>query len=450
MAASIDKNSPKPLYEQIYQSIKYDILSGRMKEGERLPSKRALAERLKVSNITVENAYAQLIAEGYVHSAERSGYFVQYNGGAFELPRHAAPRAEDGNFDAAFEPKEEANTSTFPFSVWSRLMRDVISEKGTELLKPVRNGGAAELRRAISGYLYRSKGFYQPPERIIIGSGSEYMFNLLIQLIGAEKKYGYENPGLVKFRKICELSRAGHAAVGIDKQGMKVSELYEKNINVAITTPAHQYPTGIVMPASRRRELINWLEETGGYIIEDDYDGEFRFEGLPIPTIFGADGTGRVIYMKTFSQTISRTIRISYVCLSEELYALWREKLGFYSCSVPVFEQFTLARFINERYYERNISRCKKRYKHIRDLLKQKATLYPEFEYYGAEAGIYAVARAPHINDRVLAFIERCGLTAKKLSEFCSEGLICDDNLYIINFANANPEEIMKPLPRER
>lgn len=444
MAITIDRSSPKPMYEQIYQSIKYDILSGRMNEGEKLPSKRALAERLEVSKITVENAYAQLIAEGYVYSAERSGYFVQYNGGAIPLLQHSKPHMEEGNFDAAFEPKEEANTGTFPFSIWSRLMRDVISEKGTELLKPVRSGGAAELRRAISGYLYRAKGFYQPPERIIIGSGSEQMYNFLIQLLGADKKYGYEDPGLVKLPKICELSRVEHSSVRIDGQGLNVSELYEKGIGVAIATPAHQYPTGIVMPVSRRCELIRWVDETGGYLIEDDYDGEFRFEGLPIPTMFGADTTGRIIYMKTFSQTISRTIRISYACLSEELYALWREKLGFYSCSVPVFEQFTLAKFINDGYYERNINRCRKHYKRIRDLLRQKAAQYPEFDYYGAEAGIYIVVRAPHFDEKVSAFVKRCGLTAKKLNEYCFDGVRCDDDLYIINFANANPDEIMK------
>ena len=444
MAVIIDRDSQIPMYEQIYMNMRNDILSGLMKEGEKLPSKRVLAERLRVSKITVENAYAQLIAEGYVRSTERSGYYVQYTGGAFELPKAVKPNGNIRNIPVVDTVKEEGNLEMFPFSVWSRLMRSVISEKGTALLKSVRNGGAYELRSAISGYLYRSKGFYQPPERIIVGSGSEYMYNMLIQFIGGDKKYGYENPGLVNLSKIFALNRIDCSPIKIDEQGLKTSELYEKKIQVAHTSPAHQYPTGIVMPISRRREIMRWMEDTGGYVIEDDYDGEFRWSGKPIPTMFGADRTGRIIYMKTFSQTISPTIRISYICLSEELYELWCEKLGFYSCSVPVLEQYTLAEFISGGFYERNINRSRKHYRKIRDLLLQKAASCSEFKFYGTDAGLHIVFRIPEYNEKVDSYFKRCRLVVRRLSDFCLDGIKCDDDLFVVYFANAIAEEILK------
>ena len=204
---ALDKNSEKPLYEQIYELLRDEILSGRLSEGEKLPSKRTLADKLQVSLITVENAYSQLIAEGYVRAEQRSGYFVQYSGGAVDLPKNQH-RIIFENPPVEETPQPSAGASIFPFSVWTKLMRSIILEKGTELLQPVKNGGAYELREAISGYLYRARGIYTPPERIIVGSGTEYLYNLLIQLLGRDKCFGVENPGFPKLAKIYALNNA--------------------------------------------------------------------------------------------------------------------------------------------------------------------------------------------------------------------------------------------------
>lgn len=435
---ALDKNADKPLYEQLYENIKNDILSGKMSVGEKLPSKRALSEQLRVSVITVENAYSQLIAEGYVRAAERSGYFVQYSGGAVRLPSIAIPDEEEPE---ATDEDASVQSGTFPFSVWTRLMRSVILEKGTSLLRPVPCGGAEELRRAISGYLYRARGFYQPPSRIIAGAGTEYLYNMLIQLLGRDKRYGIENPGYEKPAKIYALNDVAFEYISLDDSGMIARELYEKRVDAAHISPAHHYPTGIVMPISRRREIMRWAEEDRRrFIIEDDYDSELRWSGKPLPTVFGSDTTGRVIYMNTFSQTIAPSVRISYMCLSEELYSLWREKLGFYACTVPAFEQYTLARFISEGYFERHINRSKKRFRRIRDLVLRLISRYSDTEIFEENAGLHFTVSAKESAEMIEA-CSRCGIRVTPLADYYAVNS-CAAELFVVNYGAADEEKL--------
>lgn len=448
---ALDKNSAKPLYEQLYENIRGDILSGKMSEGEKLPSKRALAEQQQISVVTVENAYSQLIAEGYVRAAERSGYYVQYSGGAVEtqyaeLTRGELPdnEKEDPVGEGAFEP----SAGDFPFSVWTRLMRSVILEKGTALLQPVRSGGAEELRRAISGYLYRARGFYQPPERIITGAGTEYLYNLLIQLLGRDKVYGIEDPGYEKLPKIYELNGVRFEYIPLDGSGMSADALYEKRVDAAHISPAHHYPTGIVMPISRRREIMRWAEGGGRYVIEDDYDSELRWSGKPVPTMFGSDATGRVIYMNTFSQTIAPSVRISYMCLSEELYGLWREKLGFYACSVPAFEQYTLARFISEGYFERHINRTKKRFRRVRELVLQLISRYPGSVISEENAGLHFTVEAVESAPQMIAECSKCGIKITPLSRYYSDKKGAE-GLFVVNYGGADEQRLSEILDKK-
>ena len=440
---SINKKSKKPLYEQLYENLRDDILSGKMTAGEKLPSKRALAERLQVSVITVENAYSQLIAEGYVRAAERSGYYVQYSGGAVKLPSvkelPKPPQKADG---LPLEP--QANTELFPFSVWTRLMRSVILEKGTALLQPVTAGGAMELREAISGYLYRARGFYQPHERIIIGAGTEYLYNLLIQLLGREKRYGIENPGFEKLPKIYALNGVDCEYISLDSSGLSASELHEKNVDVAHISPAHHFPTGLVMPISRRREIMRWAEQAGRFIIEDDYDSEFRWSGRPMPTMFASDTTGRVIYINTFSRTIAPSVRISYMCLSEELYEKWRETLGFYACPVPAFEQYTLSRFISEGGFERHINRSKKRFRRIRELVLQMISKYPDVQISEENAGLHFTVFAPESSQKIIGECEKCGVKITPLSDYYANSSDCEEGFFVVNYSNADESGIIK------
>lgn len=438
MAAALDKNDAKPLYEQLYENIKNDILSGKTKEGEKLPSKRALAERLQISVITVENAYSQLIAEGYVRAAQRSGYFVQYSGGAIKLPPVGKPLGSP-EASPCKTVSGAASEGLFPFSVWTRLMRSVISEKGTALLRPVKGGGAEELCAAISGYLYRARGFYQPPERIIVGSGTEYLYNLLIQLLGRGLRYGIENPGFEKLPKIYALNNVCFEYISLDNSGMSAAELIEKNVDVAHISPAHHYPTGIVMPISRRREIMDWARDTRRFIVEDDYDSEFRWSGKPVPTMFGSDDSGRVIYINTFSKTIAPSVRISYMCLPEGLYELWREKLSFYACPVPVFEQYTLARFISEGYFERHINRSKKRYRRIREMVLRIISAFSgdsAIEVFEENAGLHFTVSLEDVS--VISEIEKSGVKITPLGDFYTDSADCGAGLYVVNYANAD------------
>lgn len=437
------KKKDKALYEQLYESIRDNILSGKMRKGEKLPSKRSLAESRHVSVITVENAYSQLIAEGYVRAAQRSGYFVQYSGEALPLP--AAGDTDIGEF--ADEPNKEitersAGADLFPFSVWTRLMRSVILEKNTALLQPVTSGGAMELRRAISGYLYRVRGFRQPPERIIIGAGTEYLYDLLIQLLGRDKRYGIEDPGFEKLPKIYALNGVEFEYIPLDGSGMSAAALAEKRVDIAHISPAHHFPTGIVMPITRRREIMSYAERAGGYIIEDDYDSEFRWSGRPVPSMFAMDGTGRVIYVNTFSRTIAPSVRISYMCLPERLYGLWRERLGFYACPVPAFEQYTLAKFIADGYFERHLNRSKKYYKRVRELVLAFVAGFSGVEISEENAGLHFTARIPKGADRIIEKGGECGIRITPLREYYADKSRCGGDLYVVNYAEAGVEKL--------
>ena len=443
---ALDKNNNKPLYEQLYEHLRDDMLAGRIKKGEKLPSKRMLADQLQVSLITVENAYSQLIAEGYVRAVQRSGYFAQYSGDTAE-PRVREPQNHFETQREETTQQQSASETLFPFSVWTRLMRSVILEQGMRLLQPVASGGAYELREAVSGYLYRARGIFVPPERVIVGSGTEYLYNLLIQLLGRDKRYGVENPGFPKLPKIYALNNVRFEYISLDKSGMSSDELYEKRVDIAHISPAHHFPTGIVMPISRRCEILDWAEGSSErFVIEDDYDSEFRHSGKPVPTMFGSDGSERVIYVNTFSQTIAPSVRISYMCLSESLYRLWREKLGFYACSVPAFEQYTLARFISEGYFERHINRTKKRFRRVCELVTELISRYPNAEISEENAGLHFTVKAPENSEKMIDDCGKCGIKITHLDEYYADRSCCPADLFLVNYSNANEERIAELL----
>ncbi len=356
------KKSPGvPLYEALYRCIREDILSGKLPAGEKLPSKRALAAHLEVSKVTVEGAYSQLLAEGYLRSEEKRGYFVE------AAPRRQAsqplPTAEE-----LPEPRwlldltANAPATGFPFSVWMRLQRQVMLDYGDRLLAHLPPQGYPELRQAIAGHLHGFRGMQVDPENILIGAGTDFLYNLLIQLLGREKIYAVENPGYHKIRKIYAAGGVRCISAPMDGSGVLPDGL--QNAQVLHCSPNHHFPTGIVTPAGRRRELLQWAE--GGderYIIEDDYDSEFRFHAHPVPSLKTMDRTGRVIYMNSFSKTLAPSIRISYMILPPALMARFRRELGFYSCTVPSFEQYTLARFLQGGWFEKHINRMRKFYR---------------------------------------------------------------------------------------
>lgn len=365
----MEERGDLPLYEYLYRRIREDILSGKLTAGERLPSKRALAEHLHLSVITVEGAYAQLEAEGYLYTLPKRGFFVS------QVDRTPAPQAPEP--PAIPEPEaartwrldlksNQVDTARFPVSTWARLTRQVLSEDGTALLRPVPHQGLEALRRAIADDLRDYRGMSVSPEQIIVGAGAEYLYLLLAQLLGPGAVFAAEDPGYPKIRQVYGKCGAACRPVPLDAQGMDLAALTASGATVAHLSPSHHYPTGLVTPIARRQALLRWAEQVDGFIIEDDYDSEFRFTGRPLPTLQSIDRSGRVLYMNTFSQTISPSMRVGFVVLPPRLLERYRRELDFYACTVPALEQHVLARFLSGGYYEQHLSRMRKEYRQRR------------------------------------------------------------------------------------
>lgn len=392
----LDSAAPQPLYEQLYRHIRGEIETGRLTAGERLPSKRALAAHLKISVVTVEGAYGQLLAEGYLYSAPKRGFFVQSNlrrppeTGLKPVPvcPSAAPAAFRYDFSTG-----AVDTALFPFSTWAKLMREVLSGQEAELLSSTHPQGAVELRRAIAQHLYRFRGIQADPEQIVVGAGSEYLTGLLVQLLGREGLYGVEDPGYAKTHRILASCGATVLPLPLDEQGLRVDALEASCVRVVHVTPSHHFPLGIVMPASRRSALLDWAAgRPGRYILEDDYDSEFRFSGKPIPALQSLDREERVIYLNTFAKSLAPSLRVSYMVLPPHLLKRWREEFWFYSTTVPSFEQYALALFMERGHFERHIARARNQYRARREALLRAAResgLLEVGAFAGGDAGLH-------------------------------------------------------------
>ena len=365
----MEERGDLPLYEYLYRRIREDILAGKLTAGERLPSKRALAEHLHLSVITVEGAYAQLEAEGYLYTLPKRGFFVS------QVDRTPAPKAAEPPAIAEAEAarpwrldlkSNQVDTARFPVSTWARLTRQVLSEDGAALLRPVPHQGLDALRRAIADDLRDYRGMSVSAEQIIVGAGAEYLYLLLAQLLGPDAVFAAEDPGYPKIRQVYGKCGAACRPVPLDAQGMDLAALAASGATVAHLSPSHHYPTGLVTPIARRQALLRWAESVDGFIIEDDYDSEFRFSGRPLPTLQSIDRSGRVLYMNTFSQTISPSMRVGFVVLPPRLLERYRRELDFYACTVPALEQHVLARFLSGGYYEQHLSRMRKEYRQRR------------------------------------------------------------------------------------
>ncbi len=557
-----------PLYEQLYRFIKEDILSGRLKPGEKLPSKRNLASHLGVSTITVENSYAQLADEGYICSKPKSGFYVSDVSGLYKLGRKSVyPSAglsdpasakngkpDNGLYDSATAKEGlpytsfsdpvslkgklsfsgfsdsaakkdspfigiSASTSEqeiapladfsgsspekegFPFSVWARMMRETISEKSEKLMEKSEGRGIRELRLAIAKQLYEYRGMRVDADSIVIGAGTEYLYSLLIQLLGRDKCYCVEDPGYKTIEKVYRLNNVVPVYAELDGDGIlvytprpdtsepdspanRISKLpatrdnhtgsetkelpaypvsTDKNLHtikrnfanrhalsetpaqIVHISPTHHFPTGITMPVTRRYELLNWaLEKEDRYIIEDDYDSEFRLSGRPIPALKSIDAGGRVIYMNTFSKSLASTIRISYMVLPEKLNRLFEEKLGFLSCTVSNFEQYTLAKFMSEGHFEKHINRQRLYYSRKREeLIKaiKQSTLSEKATIIERDLGLHFLLRfETGLSDKELQYkLKKRGIIMIPLSEYYAnpDEAPCSHE-FILNYTGLN------------
>lgn len=354
---NLEKRGSEPIYQYLYKEIKKDIAENNIKAGTKLPSKRSFAEHLGVSVITVEYAYRLLSDEGYIYTKERSGYFVSNLDGLL----HPVMNTPNENSDM---PGENGNIDVdFPFATYAKIARQVLSVYGETLIAKSPNNGCLILRKAISDFLFRYRGMSIEPNRIVIGSGAEYLYGMIVQLLGRDTVYGLECPSYEKIRLVYEANGAACEMLRLDAWGIASESLQKTKAKVIHVTPFKSYPTGVTAPASKRFEYLTWAKKTGGIIVEDDFSSEFAVNSKPVETIFSMDKSDSVIYINTFSKSLTPSIRIGYMILPEKLCEKYENKLGFYACTVPVFDQYILAEFINNGSFERHLNRRRRKLK---------------------------------------------------------------------------------------
>ncbi len=348
----IDKQN-RPIYLQLYKLIRDDIVAENYPYNTKLPSKRSLAEEIGVSTITVEHAYALLCDEGYVESRERSGFVVIFrksDGFATSSKLHTEHTAQH----------TEHTYPDFPLSVLSKTMRKVLTERGDMLLEKSPNYGCIELREAIRHYLARNRGIKVDVNQIVVGSGSEYLYGLIVELLGRHRIYAIESPSYKKIEQVYRATEITYDSLPLTNSGIDSKALAETMANVLHTTPYRSYPSGVTATASKRHEYIRWAEQHDRYIIEDDFESEFSVSTKPTETLFTLSDSDNVIYLNTFSKTISPSLRIGYMVLPKHLVDNFDKKLGFYSCTVPTFMQYVLTELINNSDFERHINRVRR------------------------------------------------------------------------------------------
>ena len=351
MRYTIDKTATEAAYLQLYKQLREDIRQQVYPFGTKLPSKRTLAQETGVSTITIEHTYELLCDEGYAEARERSGYFVSF-------------RTELGFAATGVMPLSMPHTGEhqhqFPLSVLAKTMRKVINDLGDGLLEKSPNSGFPQLRQAIAQYLRRSRGIEADPEQIIIGSGSEYLYGLTVELLGRDRVYGIESPSYNKIRQVYEAADVRCELLPLGSDGIQSHALSVSEADVLHISPYRSYPTGVTASASKRHEYIRWASIQGRYLVEDDFESEFSLSGQPWETLFSHSPKDNVIYLNSFSKTVSAGLRVGYMVLPRSLVPEFRQRLGFYSGTVPTFEQFVLAELISSGDFERHINRVRR------------------------------------------------------------------------------------------
>ena len=405
----LETESNTPLYRQIYEYIRGEIRSGTLAADERLPSTRALASYLQVARSTTELAYSQLLSEGYIRSRRNSGYFVNEIENLPDLrlddPMNAADLYETKDYDPVQKSSESRNLfsagpartgdyaharkedagppsvqidfslrhtemSVFPYSTWKKIMREVMAGADQEMFSHSQPGGDLSLRSTIAHYLHFSRGVHCRPEQVIVGAGNDYLLMLLRHILGENRQVAMEDPTYLRAARIFLSFGYRICPLDMDRDGMLPESVEKSGADLVYTMPAHQFPMGCVMPVARRTALLRWAgEKADRYIIEDDYDSEFRYRGKPIPALQSLDNTGRVIYIGTFSKAIAPAIRVSYMILPQELLRRYRDRCWFLSSTVSRIDQRILNEFMHKGHFERHLNRMRSLYRMRHDEL---------------------------------------------------------------------------------
>lgn len=446
----------KTLYAFLYNSLKRDILNGRLVQGSKLPSKRALAKDNQISVRTVMNAYEQLLAEEFIVSEEKRGYFVAkvYEDDIRSIKRMKKAKEEKQKDYVVDFTAHKLVCDKFPVSMWKKIMREVLTDYDTELIQKADYRGIRKLRRAIADYLYRSRGMNVDEECVVIGAGIEYLFGRLYKIFPKDSIYAMENPGYQRIRHIYEDYSLKWKCIAMDEEGIKIRDLEESNAKIIHTSPEHHFPLGITMSKKRREELLKWSnEEPDRYIIEDDYDCEYRYDARLAPAIQCGDETGRVIYINSFSKSLAPSIRISYMVLPKELMEKYKKIASVYSNSVCSCEQYALAKFLDAGYFERHMRRmkkyCQEQGNRLLKALKQ-SEIFSKAEIYGGKSGTHFLIKVDtRISDKQLVKeAKKQKVKIRCLSKYCREDKESYRHTLVFRYTDASDEEIKEAIHR--
>lgn len=463
----LDNHSGIPMYEQIYQYMKKEIRQGHLGAGSRLPSTRVLASHLKISRSTTQMAYDQLLSEGYIESSPCRGYFVSEMEELIDIQREERQK-HPGVFVEQEEEKEAGyavdfsprgiDLDSFPFNTWRKITKNILVNDNKALFLSGDPQGEYALRDAIRAYLHTARGVRCQPDQIIIGAGTEYLLMLLSMILGRNRVIAMENPTYRQAYHVFVSQGQPVIPISMDKSGMSVELLREQKIpepDTAYVMPANQYPMGIVMPVKRRQELLAWAKEKEGrYIIEDDYDSEFRYKGKPIPALQGMDEGEKVIYIGTFSKSIAQAIRVGFMVLPKRLLEEYQMRAGFFSSTVPRIDQNILYQFLTEGYYERHLNRMRGIYKGKHDCFLEELKGFEDKFMVGAEyAGLHLLLsdtsgrKEQELLDRAAA----AGVKAYGLSQyFIYPEYHRYPSTIVLGYANLSEKEIGEGVKRLR
>ncbi len=427
-----DKSMPK--YVRLYFCIRREIEKGNIEPSFKLPSIRCVAKELSLSTTTVENAYNQLLVEGYIYSIPQKGYYAaQLDKTFFDINK---PVSKEKEF---IEPSrmntEYIDTTLFNFHEWRKLYAQVVADFPQLFFQDGDPQGEFELRKALSDYVYQARGVECNPNQIVVGAGVQTLLHAICDITAGilPPKVAFEEPGFTDVRPVFTNRGYSLYAIALDKSGIRVESLFESRASMCYVSPSHQYPTGLVMPIQNRLELLKWAEQTKGFILEDDYDSELRFEGRPVPSLFSLDKKHRVIYMGSFSTLLAPSIRISYMILPQTLKKLYQEKSQDYRSTVSTQEQLTLALFLKDGFFGRHLRRMRKKCSEKLKVLLSEAEKYHSFiNLYSTDTGtfVFMEAKRDAVADNIRLNADQMGV---RLTESW-------ERFFVLNYASI-PED---------
>ena len=449
LACNLQRKSNIPLYEQLYLYIKTEIIEGRLSYGTKLPSKRQLIDVLQISQNTVEAAYDQLRAEGYIEVIPRKGYYVQ----AFEELEYVATtqveddQTEETQSDILYNfHHSHIDTEHFPFAQWRKYVKNTIDKSHHDLLLNGEPQGELILRREIAQYLYDARGVKCTPEQIVVGAGAEILLQQLFLLFNEHTVYGVEDPGYHLILQMLQVHPNEVHPLEVDFEGVKIKSIEQSNIDVVYVTPSQHFPYGTVLPVNRRRKLLNWAKNNESrYIIEDDYDSEFRYSGKTIPSLQSMDTNDKVIYLGSFSKSLMPSLRVSYMVLPKSLLQRYQTQITFYHSTVSRIDQYALSQFMAEGEFEKHLNRMRKIYR--KKLEKVIGLLKPyekEFTIIGDQSGLHIILDVHNGMDEEMLVqkAEEAQLKVYPLSAHSIENLDKSAPKIILGFAGIPEQEL--------